>query len=231
MNIAIILFPGTNREHDMARALKIAGCSTPDIIWHKDRGLTKQYDLIIIPGGFSFGDYLRTGALAAHSPIMGDVIKAAKQGVSIFGVCNGFQILIEAGLLPGILMRNKGLNFLCKQVALHVETNDTRFTTLYENKQSITIPIAHHDGNYYASKDELERLEGEGQIVFRYGGRFKTGQEDKNPNGSQNDIAGIINQQGNILGMMPHPENAIEAINHTQDGLALFQSIITFLKG
>lgn len=229
MKSAIILYPGTNRENDMVRAIEKTGASTPDIIWHKEIALEKNYDLIILPGGFSFGDYLRTGAIAARSPITAEVVKAAQKGVHIFGVCNGFQILIEAGLLPGILMRNNQLNFICKDVALKVENTETAFTKHYQNGQNITIPVAHHDGNYFADNNTLAELEGEGQIAFRYGGHFKSAMQDQNPNGSAHDIAGIINKTGNILGMMPHPENAIETLNGTLDGLPLFTSLFETL--
>jgi phosphoribosylformylglycinamidine synthase subunit PurQ / glutaminase len=217
MKSAIVLFPGINRERDMAAALERATGRAPLTVWHGDTELP-PLDLIVLPGGFSFGDYLRAGAIAARSPVMAEVARRAKDGVLVLGVCNGFQALCEAGLLPGALMRNASLKFVCREVKLSVESNQTPFTRLYRKGQVIRCPVAHHDGNYFAEEAELDRLEGEGRVVFRYA-------EGTNPNGSQRDIAGIINARGNVLGMMPHPEDMVEAAHGGTDGLPLFESL------
>ncbi|MFK5979076.1 MAG: phosphoribosylformylglycinamidine synthase subunit PurQ [Rhizobiaceae bacterium] len=218
MRTAIIQFPGSNRDRDMIAALtKISG-TAPAKIWHSETEVPNA-DLIIIPGGFSYGDYLRSGAIAARSPIMDAVRTAAAKGVFVLGVCNGFQILAEAGLLPGALMRNAGLKFVCKQVNLQVTNNKTQFTHLYEQDQIIPCPVAHHDGNYFADAETLKKIEGEGQVVFRY-------TEETNPNGSINNIAGIVNEDGNVLGMMPHPENLIEPDHGGDAGKYLFESAL-----
>jgi phosphoribosylformylglycinamidine synthase subunit PurQ / glutaminase len=217
MRSAIVLFPGTNRERDMAVALKRVTGRAPAIVWHGDTGLP-DVDLIVLPGGFSFGDYLRAGAIAARSPVMREVAKRAGEGALVLGVCNGFQLLCEAGLLPGALMRNASLKFVCREVKLSVENNQTPFTRLYRKGQVIRCPVAHHDGNYFAEEAVLDRLEGEGRVVFRYA-------EGTNPNGSQRDIAGIINARGNVLGLMPHPEDMVEAAHGGTDGLPLFESL------
>jgi phosphoribosylformylglycinamidine synthase len=217
MKSAIILFPGTNRERDMAAALKRATGREPQIVWHGETALPDT-DLIVLPGGFSFGDYLRAGAIAARSPIMPEVIERANDGVLVFGVCNGFQSLCEVGLLPGVLMRNASLKFVCREVKLEVVNTQTPFTRAYRPRQVIRCPVAHADGNYFADEATLHRLESEGRVVFRYA-------EGTNPNGSQRDIAGIVNEGGNVFGMMPHPEDLTDAAHGGTDGLPLFQGI------
>ena len=217
MKSAIILFPGTNRERDMAAALKSATGHAPKIVWHGDSELP-DVDLIVLPGGFSFGDYLRSGAIAARSPIMPEVAKRAADGVLVLGVCNGFQTLCEAGLLPGVLMRNASLRFVCREVKLDVVNTQTPFTRLYRPRQVIRCPVAHADGNYFADDVTLDRLEAEGRIVFRY-------TPDTNPNGSRRDIAGILNDGGNVLGMMPHPDDLTDPAHGGLDGLPLFQGL------
>jgi phosphoribosylformylglycinamidine synthase I len=217
---AVITFPGSNCDRDLAVALeKISG--TPTIrVWHGDAELPDGLDFIALPGGFSYGDYLRSGAMAARSPVMRAVIAAAERGVPVLGVCNGFQILTEAGLLPGALMRNAGLEFVCRTVPLRVENSQSLFTSGYEVGQEIRIPVAHHDGNYFADEATLDRLEGEGRVAFRYLDQV---------NGSIRNIAGILNEAGNVLGMMPHPERAIEDELGSSDGRALFESAIRSL--
>jgi phosphoribosylformylglycinamidine synthase I len=217
MKSAIVLFPGTNRERDMAAALKRATGREPAIVWHGDSELP-DVDLIVLPGGFAFGDYLRSGAIAARSPIMADVIRRAEDGALVLGVCNGFQTLCEAGLLPGALMRNASLRFVCREVKLEVTNNRTPFTHAYRPRQIIRCPVAHHDGNYFADPATLARLEGEGRVVFRYA-------EGTNPNGSLNDIAGILNERGNVLGLMPHPEDLTDPAHGGLDGLPLFEGL------
>ncbi|MDB5623754.1 MAG: purQ [Devosia sp.] len=218
MKAAVIIFPGLNRDRDMVAALtKISG-RAPATVWHGERDLPEA-DLIVIPGGFSYGDYLRCGAIAARSPIMDAVRERAADGVKVLGVCNGFQILTEAGLLPGALMRNTSLKFVCREVKLQVTNADTPFTRLYEQDQVVRCPVAHHDGNYFADPQTIARLEGNGQVAFRYA-------EGTNPNGSINDIAGILNENKNVLGLMPHPENLIEPAHGGNDGRALFASAL-----
>jgi len=217
MESVIILFPGTNRERDMAAALKRATGREPVIVWHGETALPDA-DLIVLPGGFSFGDYLRSGAIAARSPVMPEVVRRAEDGVLVLGVCNGFQTLCEAGLLPGVLMRNASLKFVCREVKLEVVNTQTPFTRAYRPRQVIRSPVAHADGNYFSDDATLERLEGDGRVVFRYA-------QGSNPNGSRNDIAGIVNEGGNVLGMMPHPEDLTEAAQGGTDGLPLFQSL------
>ena len=217
MKSVVVIFPGTNRERDMAAALKRAGGRAPEFVWHGETALPEA-DLIVLPGGFSFGDYLRSGAIAARSPIMPEVVRRARGGTYVLGVCNGFQSLCETGLLPGVLMRNASLKFVCREVKLQVVNAETPFTRAYRAGQIFRSPVAHHDGNYFADAATLDRLEAEGRVVFRYA-------EDTNPNGSQRDIAGITNEAGNVLGMMPHPENLIEDAHGGADGLPLFESI------
>ncbi len=219
MKSAIIEFPGINRENDMARALHLATGGAPEPVWHTGTQLPAGVDLIVIPGGFSYGDYLRCGAIAARSPIMEAVRAAAARGVKILGVCNGFQILTEAGLLPGALMRNAGLRFVCETVKLSVENDSTFFTKRLKKGDVLPCPVAHHDGNYFAGEDTIARLEGEGRVVFRYAG-------GSNPNGSIHDIAGIMNEGGNVIGMMPHPENRVEDLHGGAECLPLFQSLL-----
>ncbi len=219
MKSAVILFPGINREHDMIRALEIISGRKPHVAWHTDTELPAGVDLVVIPGGFSYGDYLRAGAIAARSPIMRAVEQAAERGVKVLGVCNGFQILTETHLLPGALMRNAGLKFVCRTVRLRVENDSTFFTNRLNKGDILPCPVAHHDGNFYADEETLKRLEGEGRVVFRY-------VEGTNPNGSINDIAGIMNERGNVIGMMPHPEDRVEALHGGDECLALFESIM-----
>ena len=218
MKAAVIQFPGTNREQDMIAALRLATGKPPKLVWHNETKLPGGTDLIVLPGGFSFGDYLRAGAIAARSPIMRDIVRKAGEGVLVLGVCNGFQALCEAGLLPGALMRNASLKFVCRTVRLKVENNQTPFTRRYGAGQVIDCPVAHHDGNYFAEPATLDRLEGDDRIIFRY-------TEGTNPNGSQRDIAGLVNAAGNVLGMMPHPEDLVEAAHGGVDGLALFSGL------
>ncbi len=218
MKSAVIVFPGLNRDRDMIAALtKISG-TAPAVVWHQDADIP-DVDLIVIPGGFSYGDYLRCGAIAARSPIMDKVRANAARGVKVLGVCNGFQILIEAGLLPGALMRNMSLKFVCREVMLEVTNAQTAFTRGYSAGQIIRCPVAHHDGNYFADAATISRLEGDGRVAFRYA-------QGTNPNGSINDIAGILNEQKNVLGLMPHPENLIEAAHGGTDGRALFSGLL-----
>ena len=217
MKSAIVVFPGSNRERDMALALKRATGRDPAIVWHRGQDLPKV-DLIALPGGFAHGDYLRCGAMAARSPVMREVARRAAEGVAVIGICNGFQILTEAGLLPGALVRNAGLKFVCRPVALEVATSDSAFTRGYGPGERITLPVAHHDGNYVVDEDGLRRLEGEGLVAFRY---------LDNPNGSTADIAGVLGgPKRNVLGLMPHPERAIEPLLGGTDGRALFQSLL-----
>ena len=218
LRAAVLVFPGSNCDRDLAVALERAGAQVA-MVWHKETALPAGLDLVAIPGGFSFGDYLRCGAIAARMPVMRAVAEKAAAGVTVIGVCNGFQILVEAGLLPGALMRNTSLKFVCRQVKLEITNANTMFTRRYQPGQIIRSPVAHHDGNYFADADTLARLEGEGQVVFRYA-------EGTNPNGSINDIAGIINERGNVLGLMPHPENLIEAAHGGSDGRALFEGAL-----
>ena len=218
MKSAIILFPGTNRERDMAAALTRVSGEEPRIVWHEETALPSDLDLIVLPGGFAHGDYLRPGAMAARSPVMREVAKRAEAGVLVLGVCNGFQALCEAGLLPGALMRNASLKFVCREVRLEVANARTPFTRLYAPGEVIRAPVAHHDGNYFAEAATLDRLEGEGRVVFRYA-------EGTNPNGSQRDIAGIVNETGNVLGLMPHPEDLTDPAHGGTDGLRLFESV------
>ena len=218
MKSAVIVFPGLNRDRDMIAALTKVSGTAPAIVWHQDTDLP-DVDLIVIPGGFSYGDYLRCGAIAARSPIMDRVRARADAGVKVLGVCNGFQILIEAGMLPGALMRNTSLKFVCREVKLEVTNAATDFTRGYSQGQVIRCPVAHHDGNYFADSATLDRMTGEGQIAFRYA-------EGTNPNGSLRDIAGILNTRKNVLGLMPHPENLIEAAHGGSDGRALFSGLL-----
>ncbi|WP_034991411.1 phosphoribosylformylglycinamidine synthase subunit PurQ [Beijerinckia mobilis] len=225
MNAAVILFPGSNREKDVCRALEHASGKAPRLIWHGEDTLPPGTDLVVLPGGFSYGDYLRCGAMAAHSPIMRAVAEHAARGGLVLGICNGFQILVESGLLPGILMRNADLRFICRMQHLSVERADTPFTAQYKAGQVIKVAIAHGEGNYVTDDHTLARLEGDGRIAFRYcDARGQIGGA-ANPNGSLNDIAGIYSDKFNVLGLMPHPENLIEPIIGGTDGLPLFQSL------
>ncbi len=219
MQSAIIVFPGTNRERDLFLAVKRATGREPHLVWHTEKTLPKV-DLILLPGGFSYGDYLRTGAMAAHAPIMKEVKARADKGVRVWGICNGFQILCESGILPGVLLRNKTLKFMCKPVTLKVENPESDFTRLCRKGQDVRMIIAHGDGNYFAEAETLKEIEGEGQVAFRY---------RENPNGSVNDIAGIFNKKRNVLGMMPHPEDAVEELHGSTDGKLLFDSVVKAL--
>jgi phosphoribosylformylglycinamidine synthase len=217
MRAAVIQFPGSNCDRDMAVAIRdITGADT-SLVWHRESALPTGLDLIAIPGGFSYGDYLRSGAMASRSPVMQAVIAAAGRGVPVLGVCNGFQILTEAGLLPGALMRNAGIRFVCRTVGLTVENNQSMFTSGYSAGEKIHIPVAHHDGNFFADDATLDRLEGEGRVAFRYA---------EPVNGSARNIAGVLNDAGNVLGMMPHPERMIEAMQGGSDGRRLFEGLI-----
>lgn len=217
MKFAVLVFPGSNCDIDMYHAIKDELGEEAEYVWHSQTDLS-NYDGILVPGGFSYGDYLRCGAMANQSNIMAEVKKAADAGKPVLGVCNGFQILTEAGLLPGALLRNKNLKFMCRTVQLKVENNNTLFTNQYEQGQIIDIPIAHGEGNYYCDEETLQKLKDNQQIVFTYSG--------ENPNGSLADIAGIINERGNVLGMMPHPERAVDTLVGGADGLAVFKSIV-----
>ena len=217
MRAAVIQFPGSNCDRDMAVAIRdITGAKTM-MVWHRAGELPEGLDLIAIPGGFSYGDYLRSGAMAARSPVMQAVVKAAERGVPVLGVCNGFQILTEAGLLPGALMRNAGIRFVCRTVALTIENNRSVFTRSYSSGEQVHIPVAHHDGNYFADSETLDRIEGEGRVAFRYA---------ESVNGSARNIAGVLNEFGNVLGMMPHPERMIEAVHGGSDGRRLFEGLV-----
>ena len=229
MKSAVILFPGTNRENDAIAALEQASGSRPQLVWHGETELPKV-DLIMIPGGFSYGDYLRSGAMAGKSPVMRAVAEQAAAGVSIIGVCNGFQILTETHLLPGALMRNAHLKFICKRAALKIENAESRFTSKYEAGQVVKYPVAHHDGNYFADAETLDRLEGEGRVALRYCDEDGVVSAETNLNGSQRNIAGILNEKGNVLGMMPHPENAIDPLHGGIDGRGLFSSMVEALS-
>lgn len=219
MNSAVLLFPGINREHDMMLALEKTTGQKPHVVWHTDTSLPAGVELVVVPGGFSYGDYLRCGAIAARSPIMADVIAKAAKGLKVLGVCNGFQIITEAGLLPGALVRNAQLKFICKEVRLRIENNQTFFTNKAVKNSIVSCPVAHGEGNYIVDAETLKRIEGEGRVVFRY-------VEGTNPNGAMNDIAGLCNEAGNVIGLMPHPENMIEALHGKQDCLPLFESLL-----
>ncbi len=218
MKSAVVLLPGLNRDRDMIAALTKIGGKAPVTVWQTDTSVP-DVDLIVIPGGFSYGDYLRCGAIAARSPVMRAVKEKADKGVMVIGVCNGFQILLEAGMLPGALMRNTSLKFVCREIKLSVANANTAFTKTYHPGQIIRCPVAHHDGNYFTDPETLAKLEGNGQVLFRYA-------DGTNPNGSINDIAGIMNERGNVLGLMPHPENLIEAAHGGTDGRGLFASAL-----
>lgn len=230
MNVAIILFPGSNREKDAARAFEMATAKKPAIVWHACQELPPGTDLAVLPGGFSYGDYLRCGAIAARSKIMEAVRQHAQKGGLVLGICNGFQILAESGLLPGVLMRNRDLRFICKFQHLKVERADTAFTSNYLNGQIIKIAIAHGEGNYIADHETITRLEGEGRVAFRYCDDHGAVSEASNPNGSLNSIAGIYSERFNVLGLMPHPENLIDPMMGGTDGRRLFESLAQFKK-
>ena len=225
MKSAVIVFPGSNCDRDVAVALEDATGKPPAMVWHRDSDLPDA-DLIVLPGGFSYGDYLRCGAMAAHSPILRAVKARAEKGVAVLGICNGFQILTETGLLPGALLPNKDLRFICRDVHLKVEGKNATFTAKYRKGQTVRIPIAHRDGNYFADNATLESLEGEGRIAFRYCATNGQVTETSNPNGSIRNIAGIFNKRGNVLGLMPHPERAYDPATGGTDGRGMFESLI-----
>jgi phosphoribosylformylglycinamidine synthase len=229
MKAAVVVFPGSNREQDARAALKQAAGREPAMVWHGDSTLP-EVDLIVVPGGFSYGDYLRCGAMAAHSPVMREVAARAKKGVAVIGICNGFQILTEAGLLPGVLLRNAHLKFVCRNVTLKVENSQSLFTSAYETGQKLSIPVAHGDGNYFADDATLDRLEERGQIAFRYCDAAGALDAAANPNGSARSIAGIFNDTKNVLGLMPHPENAIDPLQGSTDGKPLFDGLVQALS-
>ncbi|MDB9518537.1 phosphoribosylformylglycinamidine synthase subunit PurQ [Roseofilum reptotaenium CS-1145] len=217
MKFGVVVFPGSNCDRDMVYVLRdVLGCPTR-LIWHQETTLD-DVDVVVLPGGFSYGDYLRCGAIARFSPIMGAIVEQANQGKLVFGICNGFQVLTEVGLLPGALTRNQGLHFVCDRITLKVENNQTPFTHLYLKDRNVTLPIAHGEGRYYADSETLNQLEDNQQVLFRYVG--------ENPNGSLNNIAGICNQNGNVMGMMPHPERASDPVLGGTDGLALFKGLL-----
>ncbi|WP_066794313.1 phosphoribosylformylglycinamidine synthase subunit PurQ [Sphingomonas soli] len=217
MKTAVIVFPGSNCDRDIAVALESVTGRKPEMVWHGESELPAGLGLIALPGGFSYGDYLRCGAIAARSPVVRAVVEAAGRGVPVLGICNGFQVLTETGLLPGALMRNAGLNFVCRDVPLTVETSQSIFTSAYAAGEGITIPVAHHDGNYFADAATLDEIEGEGRVAFRYA---------TDVNGSARRIAGLLNKSGNVLGMMPHPERRIEAAHGGTDGRRLFEGLL-----
>lgn len=216
MKPSVIVFPASNCDRDAAVALEKLTGKAPHMVWHGDADLPDT-DFIVLPGGFSYGDYLRSGAMAARSPVMRAVVEKAKAGTPVLGICNGFQVLTETGLLPGALLRNAGLNFVCRTVTVRVENAQSMFTSGFAKGQTVDFPVAHHDGNYFADEETLNRLEGEGRVAFRY---------LDNPNGSARDIAGVLNDAGNVLGLMPHPENLIEAAHGGSDGRALFEGVL-----
>lgn len=230
MKAAVIIFPGSNCDHDAWYTLTAIMGQHADMVWHKDRHDLSAYDLVVIPGGFSYGDYLRTGAIARFAPAMLDVMDFARRGGLVIGICNGFQILTECGLLPGALLRNRGLKFVCKNIFLRVENTQTAFTSAYQRREVISIPIAHGDGNYFADADTLQRLEDSGRVVFRYCEENGELSDRSNPNGSLNHIAGILSEQGNVLGMMPHPERCADPILGRADGRRLFDGLLDALR-
>jgi len=229
MKSAVLVFPGINRERDMARALKLASGHDAAMVWHAETALPAGTDLVVVPGGFSYGDYLRCGAIAARAPVMDAVRAHAAKGGLVLGVCNGFQILCESGLLPGVLMRNAKLKFICKDVHLRVERSDSPFTRGYNAGQVIRVPVAHGEGNYEADHDTVERLEGDGRVLYRYCSPDGELGDGFNTNGATNSIAGIVSDKGNVLGMMPHPENHVEEIMGCTDGRGLFAGLVAHL--
>ena len=228
MKASVIVFPGSNCDRDAAVALEAATGRPPAMVWHGDSVLPKS-DLIVLPGGFSYGDYLRSGAMAAHSPVMREVAERARAGTPVLGICNGFQVLTEAGLLPGVLMRNSTLKFVCKDVHLRVERNDSIYTRHYQPGAVVRFPIAHKDGSYFADDETLVRLEGEGRVAFRYCDEAGAVTGEANPNGSRNNIAGVYNETGTVLGLMPHPERLADAALSGTDGAKMFASLVEAL--
>jgi len=216
MKAAVIVFPGSNCDRDCKVAIERSAGARVEMVWHQETSLPDDLDLVVLPGGFSYGDYLRCGAMAAQSPVMKAVVKAADDGMAVIGICNGFQVLCEAGLLPGALLRNEKLKYICKPVALDIVNSQTRFTAEFGEQREAVMTIGNGEGNFFADEETLDRLEGEGQVVFRY---------KDNPNGSARDIAGIINPKGNVLGLMPHPDRAFDADLGSEDGAILFRSV------
>jgi len=227
MKSAVVVFPGSNRERDVARALRLVSGSEPAMVWHAEAELPSGTDLVVLPGGFSYGDYLRCGAIAARAPVMDAVRAHARSGGLVVGICNGFQILCESGLLPGVLMRNRGLKFLCREVHLRVERSDTPFTRGYNAGQVIRVPIAHGEGNYFADEATIARLEAEGRVVFRYTAPDGSLSPEWNVNGSGHAIAGVLSESLNVLGLMPHPENHVEADIGPVDGRGFFAGLVS----
>lgn len=225
MKTAVLVFPGTNRERDAANAVKQVLGAKPVMVWHQESEIP-DVDLVIVPGGFSYGDYLRAGGIAARSPVIDALVEKANTGVTVLGICNGFQILTEAGLLPGTLMRNAGLNFICHDVHMSVANNKSRFSNRFSPDQVIRFPVAHHDGNYFADADTLQEIEDNNQVVFRYCTPDGETADAGNPNGSVNNIAGLTNEAGNIMGLMPHPENLIDPLLGGTDGRTMFESLL-----
>jgi len=230
MKSAVLVFPGINRDRDMARALKLISGAEPAMVWHTETSLPAGTDLVVVPGGFSYGDYLRCGAIAARAPVMDAVRTHAARGGLVLGVCNGFQILCESGLLPGVLMRNAGLKFICREVFLRVERSDSPFTRGYNAGQVIRVPVAHGEGNYIADEATIRRLEGEGRVLYRYASPEGELDPGWNFNGATNSICGITNDEGNVFGMMPHPENHVEAVMGCTDGRGLFAGLVEHVK-
>ncbi len=228
MKASVIVFPGSNCDRDAAVALESVMGARPTLVWHGDSELPNA-DLIVLPGGFSYGDYLRSGAMAAHSPVMREVVRRAKSGTPVLGICNGFQVLTETGLLPGVLMRNATLRFICKDVLLKVTRSDTVFTRQYAPDEVVRFPIAHKDGSYFADEDTLDRLDGENRVAFRYCEANGDVTEAANPNGSRRNIAGLYNETGTVLGMMPHPERLIDPALSGTDGTKMFASLVETL--
>ena len=226
MKAAVVVFPGINRERDMARALTLVSGRAPAMVWHADTALPAGTDLVVLPGGFSYGDYLRCGAIAARAPIMDAVRDHAEKGGLVLGVCNGFQILCEAGLLPGVLLRNAGLKFICRDVYMRVERSDTPFSRGYNAGQVIRVPTAHGEGNYFASPETLAQLEADGRVLFRYTDADGKIAETANVNGASNAVAGVLSEKHNVLGLMPHPENHVEAAMGCTDGRGLFAGLV-----
>jgi phosphoribosylformylglycinamidine synthase len=218
---AVLVFPGSNCDRDCKTAVETTVGGSVEMVWHQETALPAGLDLIVIPGGFSYGDYLRCGAMASQSPVMAEVVKAAERGVSVLGICNGFQILCESGLLPGALLRNRDLKYVCKPIELKIENRNTRFTSAYAGTKTVWMTQGNGDGNFFADAETLKTIEDNGQVVFRYA---------DNPNGSVNDIAGIVNAEGNVLGMMPHPDRAFEAALGSDDGAPLFRSLVNALQ-
>jgi phosphoribosylformylglycinamidine synthase subunit PurQ / glutaminase len=229
MRAVVVIFPGSNRERDVCDALTRVSGYEPLRVWHRE-GIPAQADLIVLPGGFAYGDYLRCGAIAAHLPIMREVRDRANRGTPVLGICNGFQILTEAGMLPGALLPNRSLRFTCRNVHLRVENNQTIFTCGYEAGQTIRVPVAHHDGNYTADPQTLDRIEERGLVAFRYCGPDGEVSEEENVNGSARAIAGIFNETRTVLGLMPHPENATDALLGSTDGCGFFEGLVSALQ-